>query len=639
MDFLSTTRSPAGSWLTRSVDPGYFATGTDTLTSREALAAQPDDELGELLEFIQIRVLLSAADVLEPVLRAILDRPSFRYQRIRGESIGVIRGRLDTVTYLRRRHERSAPRRFPVVSVTRSHLLPENVLATWAALTVAGALRRLPLHRLPSDAPERRRAERTTESLRRLVQHPAFAECTEAASDIWRKNSQPELVESVRGRLRGGRMPSGACYEALADWASSYSPNEISLEDGKLPWLFYDETFDTRLFELWSLNRLVVALTDRLGLPTTTRLLVERSAGPIAEWTIGAVMIQVWYQAGLARIDVGDPRWAYAPRDRDRSRPDGAFGGVPDISVVVQQPGQARRPVILDPKLRQRKSVPGAELYKLIGYFGNLPADHPSRGAIIFHGPNGEQRSYRIADGGSGEILAVAVDPLDAADAAERFADLAEFVMKTIPPSTMTRAVGPVDPDDDDSIEVWVDTVQSQAVQEMSAAISPDNLERSRKALRANLLETWDRLDEDTQRMLATAEHFGGSVTPDMDHSGPMLGLAAACERIIRLYVLGLGVSVPSKLTFGQLLRIADDAASSEPGGPHDQMRSALEARGVSLPDLHGLTTDLFRLNEEYRIPAAHADVLEEGDWFSGRAAILVGADAALPRVVKVLGV
>jgi len=147
----------------------YFATGADTLRSQETLTVQPNDELGDLLEFIQIRVLLAAAEQLEPLLRAVLARPSFRYQRVREESVGIIRGRLDTVTYLRRRHELTAPRRFPVVNVVRSYILPENEMATWAALVVARSLRRLPLQRLPADAPERRRAERASESLRRLA--------------------------------------------------------------------------------------------------------------------------------------------------------------------------------------------------------------------------------------------------------------------------------------------------------------------------------------------------------------------------------------------------------------------------------------------------------------------------------------
>lgn len=616
----------------------YFATGADTLQSQHALAFDQDDQLGELLEFIQIRVLLAAAEELEPMLRAVLDRPSFRYDRVKDESVGVIRGRLDTLTYLRRRHEVTAPRRFPVVNVVRSYVLPENIMAAWAALAVSAALRRLPLQRLPANAPERRRTERASESLRRLAKHHAFAECVEPATRVWRSESQTSVVERARSRIRSGRVPNAACYEALADWVAEFNPRHVALDPGNVAWLFYGEdSFDTRLFELWSLHHVVTALTGRLGSPTMSRLLVDRSQGAVAEWLIGEVRIEVWFQAGFPRLDVGDARWAYDPREQDEAQPTGRFGGIPDISVVVQQPGQARRPVLLDPKLRQRNSVPGAEIYKIIGYFGNLPSGTANRGAIIFHGPTDTQRSYRISDGGSGEILAVAVDPLDKDGAVARFADIADFVIAAIPPSTMTRAQGPSDPHDAESVEMWVDTVQQQAVDEMTAAISPDALERSAKGLRANLLDTWDRLDEGTQRMLATAEFFGGGVTPAMDHSGPLLGLAAGCERLIRTYVSALGVAVPGALTFGRLLRVADDACQNVAGSPAQPLRSALQQRGVNLEELHDLITDLFQINSDYRIPAAHADVLEEAQWFAGRAAILLGPSAALARIVSVL--
>lgn len=617
----------------------YFASGADTLRAQSALAIEPDDQLGELLEFIQIRVLLAAADRVEPMLRAVLGRPSFRYDRIKGESVGIIRGRLDTVTYLRRRHEVTAPRRFPVVNVVRSHLLPENVLATWAALAIAVAVKRLPLHRLPRDAPERQRAERASESMHRFAKHPAFAECTDTAARVWRNQSQADVVERARSRIRAGRVPNAAWYEKLADWVDGFHPREVGLDPGNVSWMFYgDDSFDTRLFELWSLHQLIVALTEKLGQPTVTRLLVDRSKGAVAEWLIGQVHIEVWFQAGLVRIDVGDPRWAYDPRYQDEAHPKGRFGGIPDVSVVIQQPGQPRRAVLLDPKLRQRTTVPGAEIYKIIGYFGNLPTTTPNRGGIIFHGPNATQRSYRITDGGSGEILAVAVDPLDQDDTVARFADLAEFVIAAIPANTMTRSQGPADPSNADSVEEWVDTVQQQSVAEMEAAISPGALERSAKALRANLPGIWECLDSDTQRMLATAEFFGGGATPDMDHSGPLLGLAAACERLIRTYVTGLGVPRPGVLTFGHLLRVADDACQNKPEKPAQILYAALKQRGVELTDLHDLITDLFKLNTNFRIPAAHADVLEESQWIAGRAAILLGDTAALVRIVNVLG-
>ena len=404
-----------------------------------------------------------------------------------------------------------------------------------------------------------------------------------------------------------------------------------------MEWVFYDETFDSKLFEIWCLGRLIQGLTDLIGPATTIRHLVDRSQGAVATWDIGAIGVEVFFQAGLRAIDVGDPRWAYDPRPQDQAQPVGAFGGIPDITVVVRHPGRPRQPVIVDPKLRQRNTVPGAEIYKIIGYFGNLPSVHVSAGAIIFHGP-GSQRSYRITDGEGGQILAVAVDPLEASDTAGRFADLAAFVIESVPRSAMTRAHGPADPDDAEAVEDWVDTCQRQAVAQMlSAPVAPDALDRSRKALRSNLISTWDHLDADAQRMLATAEHFGGEASADMDHSGPLLGLAAACERLLRAFVVGLNAPLPGALTFGRLLKFLREAATNRPGPLSQQLGAVLDQTTVNQQDLVALIDDLFSLNILYRIPAAHADVVEEHLWIAGRAAIIVGPEAALARIVNVL--
>jgi hypothetical protein len=620
----------------------YFASGQDTLTHDDVLSREANDELGDLLQFVQIRVLLSAADRLEPILRGILDRPSFRYHRLREESVGVIGGRLDTIRYLRQRHERQAPRRFPVQTVARSYLLPENVLATWAALTVVNAMRRLPLLRLPVDGPERRRAERAAESLRRIARQPAFVDCVEAAESTWRSGSHLRLRDRVRSRIRGGHVPNVGPYEALEEWVQNFDTKNIDLDPAEVEWMFYDDTFDTKLFELWSLYHLVEALSAELGEPKVTRLLVDRGKHPIAEWAIGDIGIEIWFQAGLATVNVGEPRWTYDPRpalgDRpaDETVPAGKFGGIPDIIVVVTDPGGARHAVILDPKLRKRPGVPGAEMYKIIGYLANLPAEHPARGGIIFHGPN-KQRSYRISDGGDGEILAVAVDPLDSARCALGFLDLARFVITAVPTSTMTRASGPGDPGSVDSVEQWVESVQEQMVGEMATAISGDGLEHSMKELRSNLLDVWDRIDADTHRMLATAEWFGNEATTKMDHSGPLLGIAAGCERLLRLYLKKIGHPPAARTTFGGMLHSFEDACLNRfEGRP---LRAALTKRGIDLNVLKTLISTLFKLNDRYRIPAAHADVLEETEYLQGRAAFLNGPDAALPRIVKVLDI
>ena len=298
----------------------YFAAGADSLQRNDLLARHATDALGGILEFVQIRVLLAAAVRLDPIIRGILTRPSFRYQRVREESVGVIRGRLDTSKYLQRRHERSAPRRFPVQNVHRTHELPENILACWACLNLAGHLKRLPLNLLPSNAPARRRAERAVESLRRLALHPALAQSTDAAEAVWRSDSHAGLVDRVRSRLRSGHVTNPSPYEALAAWVDGSDTARLIGELGDVDWMFYDESFDTKLFEIWSLHRLIQGLTVRLGEPQARRHLVDRSQGAVATWTVGGVTVEVWFQAGLGTVGRWWASMAVQPTARRRNR-------------------------------------------------------------------------------------------------------------------------------------------------------------------------------------------------------------------------------------------------------------------------------------------------------------------------------
>mgnify|MGYP003381997389 CR=1 FL=1 len=612
----------------------YFVSGNDSLRSHESLSRLAGDDLGDLLEFVQIRVLIAAASRLDSLLRAVLERPSFQYQREKTDSVGVIRGRLDTIRYMRARHEVTAPRRFPITNVQRSHVQPENVLAAWSALAVVRSLKRLPLNRLPDGAPERLRAERLGEALRRHVRHPALAESVDAAAQVWRSGAQGALMGRVGSRLNSGRVTNASAYLRLLDWAMSFNLRDVGLVPEDLEWVFYDETFDTKLFEIWCLRRVIAAIEERLGAPTETRLLIDRSRGPIAQWNAGAISVEVYFQAGLGTVKVGEQRWVYSPTEVDSPTPVGPFGGIPDITVVVDRPGHPRQPIILDPKLRQRRSVPGSEIYKILGYFGNLRSSIPNRGAIIFYGP-GATRSYRIEAGAGEEILAVAVDPQAPEDSRVRFDRVADFILRAIPASSRVRARGPADWDDEPAVEEWVAECQTASVAEMLAApVSPDALDRARKSMRSNLIDVWDHLDSDTQLMLATAEHFGGEALPAMDHSGPLLGLAAACERMVREFVQMLDPAAQKSLTFGQLLRLVRDAASGDTYQAAARLRSALAGSAVDTAALVGMVDDLQILNSTYRIPAAHADVVAEHLWISGRAAILVGPHAALPRIL-----
>ena len=616
---------------------GYFAKGIK-LTSQRTIGTTNVDSLDQAAVFVRMRVLLAAAAELEPIIAQISKRLSFSYQRVNSESVGLIKGRLNTTEYVRRRHEVTAPRRFPIQEVRRNHDLPENVLVAAATILIIKELQSLPTALLPDNSSEAERIRLTIRSMHQTIAGPALEQARTSAHQAIEKERIDHLLDAVDRRIESRQIPNVDAYSALVQWLKNFDPASATPTAGELPWLFYDEDFDTRLFELWSLKHLLDQLQELLGPPITTRLLLERKSEPIATWHAAGNTIEVWFQAGLKKLDVGGTIWNYTVRpEPDEPSPKAkALTGIPDIVVVVQKSGEARQPVIIDPKLRQRDSIPSNELYKILGYFSNLPAEHTRRGVIIFHTP-GNPHQYDLTDDGNGKLLATGVDPLDHERSAAAFQNLAEFVTSEIPPSALARSQGPADPDDPNQVESWVDTCQKESLMEMKAAIDEPSLSQSLKAMRSNLPNTWESLDEDTQRMLATAEHFGQIATAEMDHSGPILGLAASCERVLRSYVDRNKIIVDDRTTLGNLLHHFKEACNFASTPEGSQLREIFKRDAIDIDNMRKLVHELFNLNKTYRIPAAHAEVLEENAWMHGRATVLLGPDALLPRIVKTL--
>ena len=78
--------------------------------------------------------------------------------------------------------------------------------------------------------------------------------------------------------------------------------------------------------------------------------------------------------------------------------------------------------------------------------------------------------------------------------------------------------------------------MQEKAVTDLllrAQALPTGSLDPYRHLLRSQLPTVWDRLDEDIKTILVTAEYFGATAPEGADLSGPLLGLSAACERLL----------------------------------------------------------------------------------------------------------
>lgn len=614
----------------------YFADApTWKLEHREQLAPG-DTALEDLAEAIRIRVALAAARRLDVLLHRISERLSFRYSRIADETIGAVRGRLDVPRYIATRARRDVPRRYPVRVLERRHLTPENVLAMYAAGWVAHELRNLRSDILPAGAPERLELAERMGSLTRTLNHPVLADAASAANEVWRAGGLDRLLDQVWGRIEGGHLAGSEPYEALVEWVTHFNP-AATAAGTLIEWSFYDDRFDPKLFEIWLLHRLADALRRRLGSEPQRRPLWDRGATATYAWKLGSASIRLQFQLALSGLS--EPVWQRTGGRRP-------LDGVPDVTAIMTAPLGGDAVALIDAKLRQRDVSPTDEIYKLLGYFHNRGQARGPYGAIVYYAPeNCVIDEFRTAGGGL--VLALGVDPAREADddiAFDALADALLAALDDLDPSARSEA-GAAEPGSEEHIA----RVQEKAVTDLllrAQALPTGSLEPYAHLLRSQLPTVWDRLDEDIKTILVTAEYFGATAPEGADLSGPLLGLSAACERLL----CGTGQLldrlarahpqyVRSPVTLGSALLLK---RASKPRVPDEHaVRSFIDNDpGTDSIALMAMAGEILDLND-HRRAAAHTEVVLRERWQMGHAIVLGSGDSAtpglLPRLVFAL--
>ena len=602
--------------------------------SEVATGSAEDDELAQAL---RLRVALAAARHLDSLLRDVAEDLSFRYRRRSAETIGMVRGRLDVQRYLRAQGKREAPRRYPVTIVDRSHATPENVLALYATGWVLAELSVGDDLALPAGAPELRELRERRISLARTLNHPTLEEARLAADAVWRRGGLAALLDQVEARVDGGHLARPEPYGALAAWVRTFDPR-AQPEADSVEWSFYDERFDTKLFEIWMLDRLERALRPRLGEPVVQPLW-DRGTTPSFLWKNGPATVGLHFQRALSGGTAG-AEWR-------RVDPPGPFEGVPDITVVVSTARSGESLAYVDAKLRQRDQHPTEELYKLLGYFDNTGSRAARRGAIVYYKPDA-LAIETFQDKHDGRMLSIGVEP-SSPDHETGFAQVGQLIETMIalsdPHAFSEPATGePLD-------EAAISATQDKAVNDLlvrASTLTPGTLEPYRHILSSTIPATWPKLDSDLQTILVTAEYFGAAAPEGADLSGPLLGLSAACERLLcrqgmifeRVATESDGIlRTPVTLgTAAMCLKWCRKPREAE----HHRIQAIVQAdRHIDYASLLAVGRDLFVLND-YRRAAAHIELVSEADYRAGRALILGSGDQAtpglLPRIVQALG-
>ncbi|AOY74339.1 hypothetical protein [Paenarthrobacter ureafaciens] len=617
----------------------YFADApTWELEVSQQLATTPDEKaVDDLAMAVRLRASLAAAERLLRILGDVAARPTFRYTQVSAESVGQIRGRLDLSRYSREHGRIAVPRRYPIRLVERENATPENVLASYAAHWLRRDLATIPRDFLPAKSPEFRDLQRLQDGLGRSLGLPLLAGTSALALDVWRRSALPDLIERVNARLEAGHIASPEPYKELADWVAATRNGTAVADVGDREWSFYDARFDTKLFEIWCLLKLADAISSLIGVPAlAAESLAQRHQGPMYAWNIGAGSLQLHFQASLAALTEGGVVWSFEPGPAK-------LQGFPDLAVTADTIA-GRGLAIFDPKLRRRPNrVPTEELYKLLGYFGNLEHSKPPIGAIFYYSPQ-TATDFTLVSAGGGELHALGLDP--EAAATKPFEAAAQLALKAagLGERSLTLLKSPKPESTGDSGELTAAIHQDVAVEAMQREadrLPASTLTPTRKAIATSLRAIWPQLDQQAQTMIVTAEYFGLNAPENADHSGPLLGLAAAFERVLNEQIFHPAAAqqrgvINLAQTLGGRLHTLDAALRGRNEPEAKAIAAFLESQPtIDTANLQSILRDAKNMNRLYRIPAAHSDIVTAGTWADGRDIILDAHRGLLVRLMK----
>lgn len=624
----------------------YFSSGAQMqLSIREGVAmASAESSDDDLALALRLRVGLAATKRLRECLRHVLRRPNFRYRLVALDVVGVVTGQIDAEKYVRRIATKEVPFSYPTLTVERAALTPENVLTTYALTWIERELGFVSSHlALPAKGAERREVNEALSDLRRIQALPMFAICAPAVKEVFRRRSERSLVASVERRLSGGHVADPRAYREVTVWLRRCLEGIPVTEPGEIEWDFYDDRFDTKLFEIWCLSKLAEAISSAVGLEVPPPNLLRIAGKPAYRWATAVGVLELFFQRSLSTVDPDRaPQW-------HRLEGGGTLRGVPDLVVRGRTLGDVQTLAIVDPKLRQRPSAPTEELYKMLGYFLNFGLGNAGMGAVVFYSQKSSGLpiyQYQTSEGGA--LLAVALNPASSVAANEQgIAALAGLALRTLDidvGALPTPASAPSGMIEEDALVVRRRQSALAMLGSVAEHLGAAGLQPWLNQVQGHFSdEVWIELSKDQQDMMATALHVGQSLSSDADFSGPVIGLCAAAESILSDRLIDpvkgkCGTAYPSGWhSLGHFVRILLEAGGAGTHPVYEVARTVLASNGCDLAALSPIADLLATMNADYRRAAAHRALVPRKRWVDLYRLMFVNVPPLLPSLAASL--
>jgi hypothetical protein len=179
-------------------------------------------------------------------------------------------------------------------------------------------------------------------------------------------------------------------------------------------------------------------------------------------------------------------------------------------------------------------------------------------------------------------------------------------------------------------------------LQALALSLPTNVLDASRRRVQAMIEdERWLVLSSDVRTMLATSEYVGFSLDVTADFSGPVIGICASVEVLLHERIIdpAFGDNVAlhdSCRTLGQVIYATRSAMESPSNEVQRAIGRQLDRMQVNPQLLGGLLAELMEMNTEYRIPAAHRELVTDSRWRSAWN-MLIGPEKLLAATIDLL--
>lgn len=357
-------------------------------------------------EHVRLRYLLGVSLRLLNALKSIELNPSNRAHTSRMDSIGAIRGRLDTVRYIQRKISSGKGNRiYPVIRNISGCDTPENILAR---TIIGAAISFFNRSLVPKQCAEYSYLKMLRKELRaHIVREPW--------SNLMPSKSLHRLATETHRRLRRRQTGNQVAYESLLDvYQSFYGDRRWTGRAGYsgmtsdliLP---QDPQFEDRIFEVWCLRELIESMKS-IGMRCLGEMepLYKRNKGPVAKFQMGKRIFEVFFQTGFSNSAAS---WRYLNSGHN-------LRGIPDI-LVKSSDGFM---FLLDAKNRATEAqTRSEETYKILGYYENFSDILSSSGnwtALIF--PSYSALNNTVVSRNQNRVCLLGAHPTDPEECAFR---------------------------------------------------------------------------------------------------------------------------------------------------------------------------------------------------------------------------